>query len=187
MTSPITVSEVTHEGLTHIVRNLRERDRHEIFALRWDDDEAAFVNSVMAVAGDLWRMWHLDGEPVAIAGVIPIRPGVTIGGAFGTEKWPRVVRSITRFGIQFIVPVLKANGYHRIEVYVLASNTDSAAWIELMGGKLEAVLKGFGRAREDYLLYANDLTRDGGTNDVFLWRGEQGGQYGTADGSTHCH
>ena len=25
--------------ITHIVRNLRDRDRREIFALRWDDDK----------------------------------------------------------------------------------------------------------------------------------------------------
>lgn len=184
--SRVTATMVTTEGLTHIVKNLRDRDRDEIYALRWNDDEAALVHDISALAGDLWRMWMVDGEPVAVAGVCPMRPGVAVGGAFGTDRWPRVVRSITKFGVGFINPVLKSNNYHRLEVYVLAENTDSRAWIELMGGKLEAVLHGYGRGREDFLLYVNDLTEGREMQNV-LWRGRRVGQFGTADGSSRCH
>jgi len=158
--SGVTCSEVTPKGLAYIVRNLRDRDRREIFGLRWNDDEDALVIEVCNVAGDLWRMWYLDDIPVAVCGAVPVRPGVVIVGAFGTKKWKSVLRPMTRWALQFVVPILKMADFHRAEAYVLAANTDSRRWIEMMGGEVESLLKGFGRAREDYLLYVRDLTRE---------------------------
>jgi hypothetical protein len=160
--SQVTSEPVTAPALAHIVRNLRPRDRVEIFSLRWNDDEDQLVREVCAFAGDLWRLWLLDGEPVAVNGVIPVRPGVVIAGAFGTKKWRQIVKPMTRWSLEFVIPVLKASNYHRGEAYVLASNSDSRRWIELLGGEVETLLKGYGRQREDFLLYAWDLTREGG-------------------------
>ena len=160
MSGQIETHPVTAEGLTHIVRNLRSRDRAEIFALRWHDDEDQFVAEVCQVAGDLWRMWSLDGEPVAVNGVVPVRPGVVIAGAFGTSKWRSIIKPMTRWSLDHVIPVLHQAGYHRGEAYVLAANTDSRRWIELLGGEVEAVLMGYGRDRENFLLYTWDLTRD---------------------------
>jgi hypothetical protein len=151
---------VTRPALAHIVQNLRPRDRAEIFALRWDDDEDAMVEGVVAIAGELWRVWTLDGEPVAVNGVVPVRPGVVVAGAFGTAKWPRIVRAMTRWSQTFVIPVLKNANYHRGEAYVLAANADSRRWIEMLGGEIESVLRGYGRGREDFLLYTWDLTQD---------------------------
>lgn len=185
--SRLSIGYATPDGLRHIVANLRERDRREIFALRWDDDEESLVGELAHVAGELWRMWSWDHEPVAVAGMVPTRPGVVIGGAFGTHLWPRAVRSITHWGIHSIVPILKAANYHRLEVYVLADNTDSRRWIELMGGEVESLLRGFGRNREDYLIYVNDLTQDKEKPHVLLRRRRRQRSERAADGSTHCH
>jgi hypothetical protein len=168
---------VTPAALTHIVRNLRLRDRQEIFALRWDDDEDKFAFEVCAIAGDLWKLWTFDGEPVAVNGVVPIRPGVVIAGAFGTSKWPRIVRPMTRWSMEFVIPCLKNSGYHRGEAYALVDNTDSRRWIELLGGEIEALLKGYGRHRENFLLYAWDLTQEGGSH---VLRRRRQRQHGTA-------
>lgn len=161
---------VTPEALRWIAHNLRPRDRAEIFAMRWNDDEEAFVAEVCSVAGDLWRLWSLDGEPVAVNGVVPVRPGVVIAGAFGTNKWRSIVKPMTRWSLDYVIPLLRQAGYHRGEAYVLARNTDSRRWIELLGGELEAVLKGYGRGREDFLLYTWDLTREKAQNDVLRKR-----------------
>lgn len=161
---------VTPEALRWIAHNLRPRDRAEIFAMRWNDDEEAFVAEVCSVAGDLWRLWSLDGEPVAVNGVVPVRPGVVIAGAFGTNKWRSIIKPMTRWSLDYVIPLLRQAGYHRGEAYVLARNTDSRRWIELLGGELEAVLKGYGRGREDFLLYTWDLTREKAQNDVLRKR-----------------
>jgi hypothetical protein len=174
---------VTSAALTHIVRNLRPRDRAEIFALRWDDDEDRFAFEICAIAGDLWRLWTLDGEPVAVNGVVPVRPGVVIAGAFGTPEWRRIIRPMTRWSRDFVIPCLKMSGYHRGEAYVLATHTDSRRWIELLGGEVETLLKGYGRHREDFLLYAWDLTQEGGSH--VLRRRRRVGQYRSADVTLH--
>jgi hypothetical protein len=153
-------SPVTSTGVAHIVRNLRPRDRCEVFALRWDDDENHLVHDVCQIAGDLWRIWSWDGEPVAVMGVVPVRPGVVVSTAFGTDKWPAVVRPATRWVRDYLIPILKNSNFHRGEAYSLASPGNSRHWIELLGGEVEALLKGYGRGREDFLLYAWDLTRE---------------------------
>lgn len=175
----VEATPVTVEGLRHIVQHLRPRDRREIFALRWTDDEEKFVEEVSHTAGELWRMWSIDSEPVAVNGVVPVRPGVVISGAFGTKHWRSVVRPMTRWSLDYVIPVLCQAGYHRGEAYVLAENKDSRRWIELLGGELEAVLKGFGRGREDFLLYAWDLTREKEQRHVLRGRPADRSQDGT--------
>ena len=172
----VTATQVTEKGLGHIVRNLRPRDRREIFAVRWNDDEYQLVAEICAVAGDLWRMWWLDDEPVSVNGVVPARPGVVIAGAFGTSKWRSTIKPMTRWSLEYVIPVLRTAGYHRGEAYVLAENTDSRRWIELLGGEIEAHLKGYGRNREDFLLYAWDLTQERSDRHV-LFRGRRQRQF----------
>lgn len=181
----VQATPVTQEGLAYIVRRLRPRDRREIFALRWNDDEDPFVAEVFATAGELWRMWSIDSEPVAVNGVVPVRPGVVIAGAFGTKRWRSIVKPMTRWSLDYVIPILKQAGYHRGEAYVLAENTDSRRWIELLGGEVEAVLKGFGRGREDFLLYAWDLTRERSQSHVLLRRRQ--GPERAADGCCQLH
>jgi len=158
----IRMHTASREGITHIVRNLRDRDRREIFALRWDDDEDALIDNITANAGPLWRVWSWDNAPIAVSGVVPVRPGVVICGAFGTEQYRKAVRPIAHWARTFIIPALQRSNYHRAEAYALASNTDGRAFIELIGGEVEALLQGYGRNREDFLLYTWDLTQPTG-------------------------
>jgi hypothetical protein len=170
VTSQVGAHAVSRDALAYIVRHLRSRDRREIFALRWNDNEDQFVDQVVSFAGDLWRLWSLDDEPVAVNGVIPVRPGVVIAGAFGTHKWRSTLRPMTRWSLDFVIPTLRNAGYHRGEAYVLAANTDSRRWVEMLGGEVECLLKGYGREREDYLLYAWDLTRERSDQNVLRRR-----------------
>jgi hypothetical protein len=166
--------EVSREGITHIVRNLRERDRREIFALRWNDDEEALINEICHVAGAMWKVWSWDHEPVAVNGVVPIRPGVVTACACGTDKWKYTLRAMTHWSRTWVIPALRASHYHRGEAHVLAANTDSRRWIESLGGQVECLLKNYGKDREDYLLYAWDLTANEDQKHVYgRWRGQQ--------------
>lgn len=152
------------EDLAHIVRNLRPRDAREIFALRWDNDADALITDTLAVAGAMWRMFCYEAEPVAMAGVIPVRPGVVVAGAYGTPLWPKVMLSITRFARHWSIPRLRQAGYHRAEAYALAVNIDSRNWLLSLGAQEEAHLHGYGREQEDFILYAwrlQDVLRRG--------------------------
>lgn len=147
------IEDIRRGDVAHIVRNLRERDRREIFGLRWDDDEDALISEIFLVAGPMWRVWSYRGEPVAMNGVVPLRPGVVSAGAFGTVKWSYVARPMIRWSREWVIPRLHSAGYHRGEACALAANVDGRRFIELLGGRLEAYLWKYGRNREDYVLY----------------------------------
>ena len=119
MTNRVHMHEVSREGIAHIVANLRERDRREIFALRWTDSEAQLVADVATLAGPMWKIWSWDNEPVAINGVVPLRPGVVQANAFGTDKWRYTLREMTRWSREWVIPQLQLANYHRGEAYVL--------------------------------------------------------------------
>jgi hypothetical protein len=87
---------VEREAVEHIVKHLRPRDREEIFALRWDDDEQKLVDEVMLWTGDMTWVWWRDDEPISLQGAWPIRPGVWSCWAFGTHRWPQVVLGMTK-------------------------------------------------------------------------------------------
>jgi hypothetical protein len=145
--------EFNREDIAYIVRNMRDRDRREIFALRWDDDEDALIDQLHASAGAMWRLWFYQGEPVAMNGVLPLRKGVVCANAFGTDKWRHIVRPMIHWSVNWVIPCLKVAGWHRGEAYALAANADGRKFIELLGGKLEAYLYHYGREREDFVLY----------------------------------
>ena len=74
------------EEIAHITRNLRSRDQAELYALRWHSNPDELVNEILIYAHAMWRMFCVDAEPAAMAGVIPTRPGVVSAAAFGTES-----------------------------------------------------------------------------------------------------
>lgn len=147
-------AKIERADVAHIVKHLRLRDRMEIYGLRWNDSEDELVRDICVHAGPMWRLWQYKGEPVAMNGVIPQRPGVVTAGAFGTEHWHHVVRAMTKWSRGWVIPSLQHSGYHRGEAVALASNRDGRRFIELLGGEIEAFLSRYGRQRENYILYA---------------------------------
>lgn len=159
---------VTPEALAHVVANLRQRDRDEIFALRWNDDEAELLTQLRAVAGQLWRVWCYQDEPVAVCGVLPLRPGVVSGASFGTDKWRYAIRPMTVWLRRWLIPLLLDAGYHRCEAHVSATNVMARRWVEATGAHKEAYLHQYGRNREDYILYT---WRSSDVLQLKRWRG----------------
>lgn len=147
------VTEIRHEHVAHIVKNLRASDRAECSAVRWVDDDDHLTQDLMTVVGKLWRVWLWDGEPVAINGVVPIRPGVVICSSLGTDKWRYVIRPMTHWSREWLIPCLQLSKYHRGEAYVAAANTQSARWVRALGAQPEAYLWHYGKNREDFVLY----------------------------------
>jgi hypothetical protein len=145
--------EVAPGPLAHILENLRERDRKEIYALRWDDDVTELHHTMCVMCNPLWRIWTVDGEPAAVFSAVPVRPGVVIVGSFGTEAWNDAMPSIVRHIKGPFAEALRELGVHRAEAYVLADNFDGTRFVRGMDGELEARLVGFGREQEDFLLF----------------------------------
>lgn len=155
MTGPVVTREpVTRAVVAHILANLREHDRREILALRWDDDLERLADEVMALAcNDLWQSFWVDGEPVALIGATLIRPGVVMICGFGTKRWNRVIRPLSRYVLEEMRPAILRTEVHRAEAYAMAANTQNIRWIRgLFGGEIEGVLRGYGRDGEDFVV-----------------------------------
>ena len=132
---------------------MRERDRTEIYALRWNDDPETLIRALLPACGAMTWIWELDGVPVSIQGTFPVHPGLWQAFAFGTDSWSRVVLDMTRHSRRFIMPALLRAGFRRCECRALASHVDSRKWIIALGAKEEAVLQDYGRAGEAFVSY----------------------------------
>lgn len=143
---------VSEDRLRYVITHMRERDHKEIYALRFDEDPERFLASQMWIMGDMCRIWERNGVPVAVQGVIPAWPGVWHMFAYGTDEWPKVVLSMTRWAWGIVIPAMSRMA-HRVEARAMATHTESRRWIESFGAKQEAVLREYGKNREDFVLY----------------------------------
>ena len=149
--------KLEEQAACYILDHLREIDRRELYATHHDTDPRTLLAETMVCEqfkGQRFTLYTDDWEPVSLMGWHEMWPGVVSVWAFGTDKWPSVVRTMTRLSKKVILPTLIAEGVHRAECKALASRADTAKWLPSLGLKQEAVLVGFGSRREDFILYA---------------------------------
>lgn len=150
------VDGIGEEPTRYIIQNMREIDRKEIFACRGDKDPEHLLFDTMWAAnepGMAFTYFADDGEPVSVMGWRQTWPNVANVWAFGTDRWPEAVKTMTKVVRRVIVPALVEGGYHRAECAALTERADTAKWLPMLGMKREAVLAGFGSQREDFTLY----------------------------------
>jgi hypothetical protein len=151
----VTLSQdFTFDDVLHICRNLRERDREEIFAMRFTDDPDQLAADVSTSYGRMVWCAYADGVPVAMVGAMPPWPGTWSAFAFGTDDWPRVVMSLTRLARTFLMPAIYNSGARRAICYALDTHTDARAWLSLLGMEPEQVLPRWGKNGETFVLYS---------------------------------
>src|SRR5262245_8415003 len=141
----------TIEAVYYIATHMRPIDRLEVFALRWSSSEAALAAAVMERGPLSWIATAADGEPVYACGIVPDRPGCWSLWGFSTERWPEVVRQVSRKILREF-PVLHEH-WHRIDVMTLAEKIEGHAWLRRLGAVETADLPGYGRNGEDYKLF----------------------------------
>lgn len=145
---------ITREPLLHIARNMRPLDFEEFACCREDTASENIVDSLLMRGGYGYIVYADDGEPVSAIGAVRLWSGVYALWAFGTDRWPEVVLTLTKVALRVIMPELLKQGFHRGECRALASRNDVARWLGLLGLKHEGRLSGFGSGREDFNLYA---------------------------------
>lgn len=144
--------------VVHVVRNLRERDRQEIFACEYGEDPVDFSRRVCSYGAFQWGA-YVGGQPVAVIGAVPKWPRVWQVFAFGTDDWLKVVLTLTRHARRFMVPAIWRSGGHRIECAAMETHTDSRRWLERsFGARPEVLLANYGKNGENFVNYV--LTRN---------------------------
>jgi hypothetical protein len=143
--------KATFEAVYHVAQHMRDMDRREVFGTRWTDStETLAVELANLTPSFVWTA--RDGEPAYAFAMNAVRPGVWTGGGFGTERWPEVMRSVSKHLKGFLVPLMLSTA-HRIECCSLAAKVDAHPWLRWLGAEQEAVLHGYGRGGEDYILF----------------------------------
>lgn len=143
-------------ALTHIVHNMREADKDEIFATEWDDDPSKFVQKCMGLSGYAWIAANNDRIPIACFGAMPLWPGVWQAFMFATDDFRQIGLGLTKFVRKAMIPGLLDTGAHRVQAYSSASHKWAHRWLENLGAEVEATARKYGRNGEDFLVFVWD-------------------------------
>lgn len=147
------LTHCSHESVLHVVRNMRARDKEEIYNLRWEPNPFVIMNEVMAQSNFAWVAW-LDDKPAAVFGGAPLHPGVWSMFAFATDEFPRLALGLTRFAVKTVIPTLFGEmGAHRLQCDSHEKHIDAHRWLARMGASKESVKKSFGQDGADYFTF----------------------------------
>ena len=148
------LTEINFSDLLYIASNMREADRKEIFATRWDDSpEELARQGCLSLVTKFGFIASLDGKPIAAIGAFPVHPGMWNVWMFATDDFPKIGLSFTRWVKRFFVTTLHKKT-RRAECRSDASHHFAHRWMEAVGGKKEATLSRFGKEGQDFYLYA---------------------------------
>lgn len=143
-----------HPGLAlHVIERMRDWDRREIFATRAADSEITLLTSVLDTGDVSWVAGN-GLEPIAAFGCAPLWSGVWSMWFFATNELSEIGLSVTKFVIRSIIPRLFEGGAHRLECRSMDGHEDAHRWLVTLGAHREGTLRGYGRNREDFHVYA---------------------------------
>lgn len=130
-----------------------EREQIEQFTgQKYDIDGAAIGN--YSVAGPKW-VARVDGEPIAVGGFVPQRPGVyrdfmmNTPAAFDRRHWFELTR-ICRRAMDGMIKT----GAHRLECIAPAARSRVFRWYATLGYNQEAVLCKYCANGEDAVIFS---------------------------------
>jgi hypothetical protein len=136
----------------YVCRNLRDRDAEEIFATRFHDDPDQLASEIATVREYSWCA-VVDHEPVAIIGAYEKWPGVWSVFAFGTDRWPEVVLTLTKHVRRVMIPELFERGAIRADCHALETHDDARRWLTALGAKEGPGLDNFGKNGQSFVCY----------------------------------
>lgn len=144
------------EIIRHVALHMRDRDVEEFSAVSdYDDREslAAALEQRYAGREDVLAFGD-DTGPVAVGGVLGLRPGS--GGLlfFATDRFPAVALPLTRAFRRVYLPAAAAEGIHRIEAVSIATHEDAHRWLGVLGLRFEAAHPGYGKRGQTFFTYA---------------------------------
>ena len=153
----IQIKDLSLSDLLYICKRLRQSDRDEIFCTKDDESPENLACSIFS-ARDSGVAW------VACAG--PASVPVCAFGAYrqygdvwslwliATDDWKKVARTVTKFGLRFVIPYLvQKMGMSLGHCLSHSENLTAHKWLHCLGGYPEAVLTNWGKNGEDFVRF----------------------------------
>lgn len=153
------VRALNHADLVAIGQAMRDSDRREIFATRFDEDVESLVDDLLASDPVGAVITATDHEPVAALGAIEMWPGYWSLWMFATDRWAQVAHETTRFAHQILRPALLRMGLRRGECRSALEHVTAHRWLSFLGGEVEAIYPAFGKGGETFVgfvIYGED-------------------------------
>src|SRR3546814_4691719 len=107
----------TFDATLYVAERMREWDRREIFAARWNDDPFPLAAECQLYGSFTW-VAHLD-RPIAFVGATPMPPGVWSVLLFATDEFHKIRLSLTKHAKRVMIPALVEVRAHRAECHSL--------------------------------------------------------------------
>lgn len=149
----VEIVRLTGEDALYVAHHMRENDRLEINATRWDESPWRFAADCANLPGISYCAL-LDGEPVVIGGVALHQPGLGQAWMVGTDKFAQVAVSLTRFSRDVITRMLRDDsGINRIQAFSAAFHEESHKWLKAVGLNAITPLPQYGKGGEDFLIF----------------------------------
>ena len=145
---------ITPEGALYVARNMRAKDRQEVYALMFDAASDEDVARAACQTPDTAWEFRVDGRPVSVMGVTPLWPGVWSAWMLATDEYLKVILAMTKLCRRVIMPMLWNAGAHRLEAKSVSHHHVAHGWLEHMGATLENVLENYGKNGEDFYVFA---------------------------------
>jgi hypothetical protein len=135
---------------------MRERDFEEFSATSDATTREALAWSLVERFGANTAQVCVVGRklPIAICGMIEVRPNVISLLFYATDELPTIIYPLTKFVIRELFEPAKARGVHRIECATLSGHKAARRWLEVLGLSREATLHKCGKNGEDFEIYA---------------------------------
>lgn len=147
------LTEISQEAVGHVARNMRQRDKDEIYATRWSDDPDALAKAVVSCDPFALVACSDDKEPVCVFGVHEMWPGVFSVFMFATDRWDEVSLSVTKHALRIMIPCVMSEGFVRAECRSLSTHTQAHEWLELLGASKESEHACYGKNGETFFTY----------------------------------
>jgi hypothetical protein len=149
----MTLADITLERVSHVTARMRQADKDEIYATRWDDDPERLAKTVVSFDPTGFVVLADDGEPVSVFGVYQMWPGVFSVFMFATDRWNEVSVGMTKFVMRDMIPSVMSGAFVRAECRSLSTHTQAHRWLEMLGAYKESEQLCFGKNGETFFTY----------------------------------
>lgn len=139
--------------LKYVCQHMRERSREEMY-LRWPNDDPLDLAYSYFQKNDFMWVGYYDGKPAAIIGGYPVGPQAWTLFGFGTDDYEKILRTVTKHAIRFMMPAIKATGAEIAGCISPVDHIETHRWLEWLGAVEDQILPGYGKNGEDCILFA---------------------------------
>lgn len=147
----VSANPITYRDCLRVAENMREADKIEIYATRWDNSPQMLTRDCLNTSAAFG--WTIGKEsPIVAIGAFPIWPNVWSVWMFATPRFPEVVLFTTKFVIKHMIKALLPI-CHRAECRSIEGHLSAHKWLEILGARREATLTDYGKDGQTFYVY----------------------------------